>query len=392
MRRWQLVLFPILIILIFFSTVSAAQNWAGIIDPTRAANWQRANVGVSGGIPSGSWTQCGATIAAYGSAGSPASPATINNAILACGQNQYVQLGSGTFFLNGGINIGSSGHNVNHVALRGTGPAQTTLAFTAGVSCVSGQENICMMNSTAMWIGSANVLPPCGGGNSTNCATWTGGYAQGSTSITLSNVGSSGILNGDVIILDQGNDTSETGGYIICDTLNPTVCHQSAENGSGNGRGSGGLEYSQEQYVTGTGGCSSSCKGTGPFTLTISPGLYANNWRASQAPGAWWVSPMATMIGVENLTIDNSNSSSRGNFAFYNCSQCWVKNIRSISGNRNHIWYFQSARGEIRDSYFFGTKNGSNQSYGIELGEPGGSDVLIENNVFQQIASPIVGG
>jgi len=363
-----------------------AQPWSNILNPTRAGNWA-GNVGVPGGIPSGAWTQCGPTIVPY-----KGDASTINNALLACsGSNQYVSLGPGTFNLSSGISMGSLGNNVSNVALRGAGASATILQFANGINCVSGPENICMLNSTTLYTGSGNVLPPCGGTNSSDCANWTAGFAQGATSITITNVGADNITNGDVIVVDQGNDVAETGGYIVCDTISPLVCHQNTELGSGNGRVINGLEYSQEQWVTVTGGCSTPCSGDGPFTLTISPGLYANNWNNSGQVGVFFVKPTVN-LGIESLTIDNSAGTARGNIAFYNCHACWVQNVRSIGGNRNHIWYLQSSRGEIRDSYFFSTRNGSTQSYGIELGEPGGSDLLIENNIFQQIAAPIVGG
>src|ERR1039457_350448 len=37
-----------------------AQQWSGILDPSRAVDWSATSPGVVGGIPSGSWTQCGA--------------------------------------------------------------------------------------------------------------------------------------------------------------------------------------------------------------------------------------------------------------------------------------------------------------------------------------------
>jgi hypothetical protein len=51
-------LFLLGVILISLSICSHAQPWSGIIDPTRAVNWQRATVGVPGGIPT-TYTQCG---------------------------------------------------------------------------------------------------------------------------------------------------------------------------------------------------------------------------------------------------------------------------------------------------------------------------------------------
>ena len=85
------------------ATAQAQTPWSGIISSSRATNWSSA--GVSGGIPSGSWAQCGSTITAYGSTGSPGSPSTINNAVTSCPPNTYVQLGAGTFYLNSGILI-----------------------------------------------------------------------------------------------------------------------------------------------------------------------------------------------------------------------------------------------------------------------------------------------
>jgi hypothetical protein len=387
-----------------------AQAWTGIINPTRATNWQRANVGVPGGIPTG-WTQCGSTIAAY-----TGTADTINNALAACGSkgghsNTYVLLGSGTFSLSTGITMSSTGGNLNNnVVLRGSGPAGTLVLFTgSGINCVSGQANICSINTNAVFAGgtssSASILPPCGGSNSSNCFNWTGGYAQGSTSITVANVGSSNISNGDMITLDQENDTAETSGFLTASCANggpgfqcATNFHQNAETSSGNGRQVvTGQENSQQQWVVVTAGCSTPCSGSGPFTLTISPGLYANNWNthngtAGNAGIGGFMAKPNSGIGIENMSLDNSNGTSRGNIGFYNCNGCWVKNVRSIYGNRNHIWSYQSPRLEVRDSYFFGTQNSSNQSYGIELGEAGGCDQLVENNIFQQVASPIEGG
>src|SRR5712664_1446316 len=98
MKRAQLLLFP-LIVLAFLPGVAHAQAWSGILDPTRAIDWSTA--GVPGGIPSGSWTQCGSTIQAstYGNGASDAT-AGIQAAITACGANQFVLLSAGTFRIN----------------------------------------------------------------------------------------------------------------------------------------------------------------------------------------------------------------------------------------------------------------------------------------------------
>jgi hypothetical protein len=400
MRRKPFVI--IVFIILGLPALAGAQAWLGILNSTRAANWQRANVGVPGGIPSATWTQCGATIAPY-----TGTDATITNAIAACGPNTYVLLGAGTFNLSSGIKI----QGQSNVVLRGSGPNATTLAFTAGTACISGAQNICVINSNTYYPGSGNTLPPCGGSNSTACANWTAGFAQGATSITLANIGAFNISIGDMIALDRQNDITDTGGEMICDSgpasatdqfgatwtapsgsiIESFACHQVAEISSLNGRVIGGIDYSQMQLVRVTGvtaGGPCPCSGAGPFTFTISPGLYANNWSSSNPVGVFFVKPVS-YVGVENLTIDNTNGTARSNFGIYNVDSWWIRNVRSIKGNRNHIWTLDATHGEVRDSYFFGTANSASQSYGIELY---GSDNLIENNIWQQIASPFIGG
>ena len=59
-----------------------AQQWAGVLAPARAISWQ--NTGIPGGLPDASWSQCGSTIAPYGTSGSPGSTSTINSQINGC--------------------------------------------------------------------------------------------------------------------------------------------------------------------------------------------------------------------------------------------------------------------------------------------------------------------
>lgn len=404
MKLKQSVLF--LFFLLGLSGSLYAQAWSGIINSTRAENWQRANVGVAGGIPSSTWAQCVTAACNTVVAGPPSSITTaqIMAAVNSAPQNTYVYLPAGTYsgLSSSGILMGGYGNPISNVVLRGAGPKLTILQPTGpGVSCSGGSNaDICGMGPVTWYTGSAAVIPPCGGTGSSNCANWTGGFSQGATSVTVTNVGSSNITNGDVIVLDQGADTTDTGGFLVCDnppltspvTTTGFICHQNQEQPTASGRPIGGNTYEQEQWVTVTAGCSTPCKGSGPFTLTISPGLYANNWNATgTGVGIFFVKP-TSRIGIENLTIDNTNSTARMNIGFYNCSQCWVKNVVSMNSQRSHVWIDQSPRAEVRDSYFYGTKSGATQSYGMEIGEPSGCDHLIENNIFQGIAGPVVGG
>jgi len=199
---WTLLSFP--------AFTHAQQPWSGIISTPRAADWTQA--GLPGDTPpDGSWTQCGSTIAAYGSSGSYASPATIQNAINACGANHYVLLGPGDFYLSGSVSLKSN------MVLRGSGANQTRVHMNTGtdscngpwaVVCVVGSNTYnggCTFNSLNMW----SCPPDTYKGGWQGGANWTAGYSQGATTITLDNV--SGIVpNLTPIVLDQC-DTGLTG-------------------------------------------------------------------------------------------------------------------------------------------------------------------------------------
>jgi len=352
--QWLLLFF----IILCHPLRSSAQAWSGILDPSRAIDWSVSGLGIPGGIPNRT-TNC-ATL------NPGATSSQIDSAIASCPSGQVVFLNAGTYLLSSGITF--NGHS--NVTLRGAGPTLTILVFTGGDSCGGQGGDVCLIDSVHYYDGSAAVQP---GGS--NAAHWTGGYAQGTTQITLDKAPPVGHF----VILDQANDTSDTGGLLICDITGP--CRT---NGGGNndGRVIGGVTYSQAQVVTAT-----AVSGSGPYTVTISPGLYANNWRAAKNPGAWWPGQVNS-IGVENLTVDHSASSAKSGIYFYDCYQCWARNVKSLNGNRNHVWITTSAHVIVRDSFFYGTHNAAQLSYGVEPLES--SDALIENNIFDGIASPLL--
>jgi len=345
-----------LIACLFFSSLLQAQSWSGIIDSSRAADWSKA--GIPGGFPSRT------TLCATLNPG--ATSAQINSAIAACPSGQVVFLSAGTYSLASGINFNGHGN----ITLRGAGPKQTILQFTGGDNCNGNGGDICVTDSTGLFQGSPSVLP--GGSNAHN---WTGGYARGSTQITLDSV--SGLSVGQVIILDQANDTADTGGVFVCDT--PTTC-QIGGGSNSDGRVIGGVSYSQQQLVTITG-----ISGT---NVSISPGIYMNNWRTSQLPKVWWT-PQITQVGIEDMTVDHTSSGSvKSGIFLYDCFQCWVTNVKSLNANRNHIWLYQSAHAVIRSNFFYGTQHSASQSYGVETWIT--SDDLIDNNIFDTVTDPVM--
>ena len=347
-RRWLLLLPAILLCL---PTLSQAQS--GIIDPSRRVDWTGA--GIPGGVPNRT------TICATLNPGATA--AQINNAIAAC-NNGVVFLSAGTYNLSSGIDFAGK----SNVTLRGAGPDQTTLVFTGNVDCWGQAASICVRNADLNWTGGA-----------AHSATWTGGYAKGTTQITLGST--AGLSVGSVLILDQDNDTTDTGGVYVCDTNNACATDTSSSSSSP-GRNLNGVDRNQQQFVQAT-----AITGN---TVTISSPLHMTNWRASQNPGAWWPSTQAIQDGVENLAMDHMNGGQRAGVFFFSAYQGWVKNVKSLSANRDHVWLYQSARIVVQDSYFYGTQNAASQSYGVESFMS--SDDLVINNIFQHVTTPILEG
>jgi hypothetical protein len=397
---------PPLLVLFALSPYSHAQMWSGVLAPSRAVDWSTTAPGAVRGIPSATWAQCTTPACnTVTSAGSSATSAQINAAIASASANTYVLLAPGTYSLSSGINMAPN------VVLRGAGPNSTFLVFSGGVGCGGEGGQICFMDSNGYFYGSTSVQP--GATNSaTFCGTASSGacnntYTQGATTIQLSGIGSAGIVNGQYIYLDQVNDnpstpsTSNTTGMLICDNTSatdgcsleggsPGRCSTGA-GGSGCVSG-GGIDRNQIQIVQVVSGCSTPCTGAGPFSVTITPGLYGPKWNASHSPGAWWSANNMQNAGIENLSIDSTavGTSTESAIYFNNAFNCWVSNVRSISPNRNHVWFWQSAHNTVQNSYFFGTQNAASQSYGVESFIA--SDNLVVNNIFQQVTAPIMLG
>lgn len=382
-------------LLLFFLLIAAggsclrAQLWSGILAPPRAVDWSTTSPGVVGGVPSASWTQCGSTI------GAGASASTIQSALNSCSADHYVLLGPGTFNLSTGLNMQPN------VVLRGSGANSTFLVFSNGTDCGGLGAQICFLDSSVYYSGSTEVQP--GGTNAaTFCGTASSGacnntYAQGSTTIQLSSIGSSGIVNGQFIYLDQANDnpakpstTWASGGMLICDNVSTT--DGCSLEGGAPGRTVSGVDRNMIQIVKVVSGCTSACKGAGPFSITISPGIYGIKWASSYSPGAWWSASNLQNAGLENLSMDSAavGTKTQSGIYFYNAFNCWVSGIRSMRPNRNHVWLYQSAHDTIQNSYFFGTQNAASESYGVESFVAG--DNLVINNIFQQVVAPITMG
>jgi len=368
--------YRLLVLLAMCSLCAYPQPWSTFLDSSRAIDW------TSAGFTIPNYTVNCATqpTLTAGSGAAAANTTAIQNALASCdATHNVVNIPAGTWYV-AGWTYGAQGKQV----VRGAGPNSTTIILTAEVTCTGLTHGVCMVSGSPAFDGSAVVLPPSG----TQQCLWTAGYAKGTTSITLNNCpGGAPPLN-QTLILDQANDMSDTGGILICDStlttgLNGTGNGCTLQSGDTGGRGIGGVTHTLQQVVLVTG---VSGTGTGPFSVTISPGILSNNIRSGQTPGAWWPG-FVQNDGLENITLDGS-ALLNGTMSMFNCYQCWAKNDRFLNSARNSILVMQGAQNVIRDSYFYGAQGTASQSYGIEFEITSGS--LVENNIFQQVTASIV--
>lgn len=350
----------VFVTLIFCATSLFGQSWSGVLDSSRAIDWSQAGSAHINDVR----TQCVTSQCATVSGGT-VTVASINAALASAPANTYVLIPAGTFTMSAGLTFAGR----SNITLRGSGSNSTFLVWSgsSGSGDCNGHD-ICAASTdvnysggpsnTANWIGTNGV---------------SGTYTKGATSIILSSVTSLAV--GDPIILDQIDDAADTGGlWIGCEVQNSRCGNDGP---GGYQRGSGGSSVrGQQQYVNVT-----SISGSGPYTVGITPGIYMNNWRTSQSPGAWWASNPVFNDGVETISLDHSHGGD--GITFFNCTGCWVKGIRSISTTAGgtgwyHLGFANCNHCTAQDSYHYGYQG---DDYGF--GNYGGSDNLWENNIGQ---------
>src|SRR5271157_315919 len=97
MRRGCLHLFPLLSILLVFSTFSYGQSWSGILATARATDWTQ--VGIPGGIPDASWANC-TTSACNTLYGGTVTGASITAALASAPNNTVVRVPAGSYTIS----------------------------------------------------------------------------------------------------------------------------------------------------------------------------------------------------------------------------------------------------------------------------------------------------
>lgn len=106
-------------------------------------------------------------------------------------------------------------------------------------------------------------------------------------------------------------------------------------------------------------------------------------------PGAYWANTLITNDGVENLSIDNTNSANDfQSLSISNAFNDWISGVRFIKGNESDVNINLAAHITVQDSYFYGSRGTGAESYSIE--EFTGSDNLFINNIFQHIPVGVI--
>src|SRR6266436_299983 len=91
---------------------------------------------------------------------------------------------------------------------------------------------------------------------------------------------------------------------------------------------------------------------------------------------------------IRVVHMDHSNTTVISGIFILNGYNNWIKNVRDIRSQHKHVWMYQTIHTTIRDSYFYASWNASSESYGTDTYN--GADNLIENNIFQHIATPMM--
>lgn len=381
----------LILIIVFLPSCLFPQAWSGILDPTRAIDWSQAGATHINDVR----TLC-TTSACNTVTGGSVTAATINAAILTMTSGQYLQIPSGSFTLSGCILVQPAHQGIT---LRGMGASSTLLIFSsASCSYSSGTANIlAVSNDTSGRSAPANIANWTA--SSLTSTLTVGTYTRFSSFIQLSS--KTALSIGSQVVLDQLDLNADPGNvalYVGCEfgtanggTDTSPACYQDGfPGGYTRGNNTVGLMRGQQQVVNVT-----SITGTGPYTIGISPGIYADNWDGGatglldQKPQAWWSSSPVADVGFENFSIVPS-SSTYAALWWRNCTGCWAKGIAVNGANTSApgtpwmgIAYEMCNHCTTQDSYFFA--NNVTDSYVVGL--DGGSDNLTVNTIMQNPGS-----
>jgi hypothetical protein len=323
------------------------------LPPTRSTAWKPAGLDGVGGIPNYPSVTCSGLDAT----GSTDVTSKINACIANAAANTAVFLPAGTYRVDGSITMKSN------VALRGAKAAAAPWLPDADASAttlnLAGQVSFNGGSKDTNWTPSA-----------TNGTSITAGYAQGSTSLTVSDA--TGYAVGDYISIYQNRD--------------PAVIDDKGYGWLGEDCGSCSDRHVMQQYAK--------VAAKSGSTLTIDPAIY-------------YVTPSHTgerirkqtfglvMAGIEDLRIRGNGGNYKTLF-FHFTRNCWSRGVETYnagginSSGSPHIWIDYSYGDEFRDGYHHtGSSHDSGRNYGIEFYN-WNSRHKVENNIVRDTRHSII--
>lgn len=341
--------------------------WLNVLDPCRGMNWSQA--GIPGGLPDGSWTQCGSTITPTGGDDTT----NIQNAVNACTVNHFVNVSAGTFHSTG---TQFPKNTTGHIVLRGQGANSTFINYTAGINCNGASAAICISSSDG-------TFP----GGSTTTTTWTAGFSKGATQITLGSVAGI-VVNQTILVLNQcdtGYSTpsctgaaTDNNGYFVCSTpwTSPGVgCNVPGFSPDGNTWRPNAWQMETVMVTAiNPGGCGATC-------VNISQPLVHPNWSSGQSPQAVLIQPVP-LDGVENLALDGSGAGTTD--ACINGQNTWMAFISGVKCSNAYsrgFYFLDSFHMLIQNNY---VTHAGTYGDGMGIRISWGGDDLIQNNICQQ--------
>lgn len=345
------------------------------------------------------WADAGATIVhrttVYTTLASSSTRSQIQTALDDCPSGQVVELGAGTFTVAGALLVPSD------VTLRGQGPS-TILNFTS--------------DSSSDWYWAGGSCPFYFGGSSEGYTdadpavtgpsqaavvfSGTGGqsdvYTQGATTL---NVGSwpSGLSVGDTIAVNQSNEPNGnlpmSGWFVSSKTGSGSsaICREGSYDAS---LGGDPIQRMVVQTINQAG-----------LSLTVDPPfMFATGiFQSGLSPKLWRypTSDMTENAGIEDLWIRTTSlSDEHTSCGFMRARHCWVRGVvlepdftsfQAGNATDNGFGLYDSHHCTIRDSWvmkMIGGGPNTTTSYGVTF--KSSSSCLVENNIFDNVESPIM--
>jgi hypothetical protein len=317
-----------LLFLLLFAGTATAQ----IIPSSRLTVWEP---GIPGGIPNRTTICATLNAATYGN-GSTDATSAIQNAINNCPAGQVVKLGTGTFRINGFLEIGSN------KTLRGDGPENTILDKPTG----TGQPVAIIGNRYS--------------GPYDAYTNLTANAVKGEYSVTVTST--TGLSVGAVVLIDQ---LQESGVAYYSNDCDSSCQGWFARSGRPMG------EVKEIAAIDG-----STVTFTTPFHWTYKTSLTAQLGRNTGGD-------LTKYAGVEDLkVVDGEGGDDGGGFKIEYCAYCWLKNVETVGTLGSAFHMYASFRSVVRDSYFHETRQPSpgGNGYGMDISSYT-SDSLFENNI-----------